>query len=152
MYVYQLLQLCGSNSCRSIEDSILFENVERQKISLEGRKAGCRTFLGGGGKWKSQMTDKAQTGSLQLCCSFVVFGLVISLSDEFVKTFSLISVVTHLLVVRHSSRALKPCFSSAARSIRPRYDSLIFCGCTRARLYGVKLEGGKRDFVIATVQ
>jgi len=95
------------------------------------------------------MTDKAQAGSLQLRCSFVVFGLVVSLSDEFVKAFPLISEATHLLVVRHSSRALKPCFLFIAHSRRSRYDSLIFRGYIRA-MYGAKL-GCRERGIIKTI-
>jgi hypothetical protein len=106
MYVYKLRRLYGSNSCRSIENIPHLRTPNGGKyLSEKERKPVCRAFHEEeGDKWKSQMTDKAQAGSLQ---PRRLFGPVVSLSGELVKTLSLISKATHLLVVRHSSSALR---------------------------------------------
>jgi len=120
----------------------------RGKGSLPGRREES-------GKWKSQMTDKAES-SLQhhrARESALLRARLASLSaGEFVKAFLPLSAkATHLLVVRHSSPVLKPRFpSEARRSLRPRYDSLIFRGY--ARVFAMRKararEGKEESFII----
>jgi len=124
-----------------------------------GRKSPCRGkgSLPGGreesGKWKSQMTDKAES-SLQhhrARESALLRARLASLSaGEFVKAFLPLSAkATHLLVVRHSSPVLKPRFpSEARRSLRPRYDSLIFRGYARVFAMRKDAEGKEESFII----
>lgn len=99
-YVYKLRQLCeSSNNRRSIENGSRLRRQNGGKYLFEGRKAGCRIFLAGGGKWKSQMTDKARAAFLRRSSSF-------RYPASLRKLFPLSSEATHLLVVRHSSPAL----------------------------------------------